>query len=109
VIARISILPGASPRASLGVLAAFSKTARSDKAQYRRNGRQTCGCAASRSQRGGPDILETLIAIAVVVGTLRAHPPAPPADTPKLVTTEHREHKAGKPKPPHKTAPSLGF
>jgi hypothetical protein len=51
--------------------------------------------------------LETLFAIAIAVGTLKAYgaPPAPP----KAVMAEQREIKSEKPRPRFKTEPSIGF
>jgi hypothetical protein len=53
-------------------------------------------------------LLETLYAIAVVVGTLKAHA-APPAEPPKAIAMERREPAGDKPKPRTRPEPSLGF
>jgi hypothetical protein len=51
--------------------------------------------------------LETLFAIAIAVGTLKAYgaPPAPP----KGVAAEQREIRSEKPRPRAKAEPSIGF
>jgi len=57
--------------------------------------------------RSGGFGLETLFAIAIAVGTLKAYgaPPAPP----KAVAAEQREIKSEKPRPRTKAEPSIGF
>jgi hypothetical protein len=52
--------------------------------------------------------MDTLYAIAVIVGTLKAHA-APAPQAPNMITTEHREVKTAKPPARHRPDPSLGF